>query len=328
MNSAVAGEVAAQLGAKTRVVGSAMYAVVPHGDAFLAVRARDQPVGEVFVTMQPLDGFELRIRWGDRRGDPDVGDDELDRLFGLTTNDQALATWWLDDIARRAVIGSIYEYWSDFESAVLRRAWTYELRDGELTATKGAPELTPAGLARAITTACAIAARSHRWAADYATLARGLGGRAHGALELGGAPIVTVTRDAVYVAVRVLRRVPGAEPRLRTQLQALRAGVREGELGLVARSAPPAARLPVPEGPRHALEGYRLRATATALARKLDADACKLLAAADPVALAIRDAVVELWLDGAPRDHSRLDAAVSLVARLAVDAPTRHGPYR
>jgi hypothetical protein len=153
-------------------------------------------------------------RWGDRWRDPDTGDPAFDGAFALSTNDEPLMRAWLDDESRRALLASTYE----FETAesllyevgdptrIARRTWTYELANDELVATKGAFEGDPERFMVAIRTACTIGARSQRWAAEYAELARSVGAHAASEIELGGAPVLTATRSSIEVAMQLVRK--------------------------------------------------------------------------------------------------------------------------
>jgi hypothetical protein len=335
-----------RLGEKVRVEGTTLQATVRQGDAWFATRIRTEPVAELYVTTRALDGFELSVRWGDRWRDPEVGEDTFDGAFGLATNDEPLMRSWLDEPARRALLDSIYTFQVDdlsySESLGLRpgdrgwqpaatgqRTWTYELRDDELAVTKGSSERNAERFMRAIVTACTVAARSQRWAAEYAVLARSLGGSAASELELGGKPIIMAARDGVGVSIRVLRRVAGGVGRLRTLVSAPRAQG-SGTLSLVDQDFPRTARPALPDGSRHPLElaSYQLRASSPEMAAKLDETTRKLVMLARPGALTLDASAVELWLDGAPMEHARLDAAVVLVTRCAIDAIAVQGPYR
>ena len=330
MNQQLVRDLAVALGDKTRVEGSTLRAVVQHGDAWLSTRVRTEPVAEVFVATRALDGFELSIRWGDRWRDPDVGDRTFDAAFGLTTNDEALMRAWLDDTSRAALLASTYAYESDTLSLEARaRTWTYELANDELVVTKGGAEADAARFVVAVRTACAVAARSQRWAAAYADVARKLGGSAASEVNIGGDPVITATRSAIEVTMRIVRREPTSSDRLRTVVSAPRIG--EGRLALWHDDGlPKAARPALPDGARFPLElgAYQLRASDLRAANKLDDATKKLVVAARPAVVRIDADSVDLWFDGALSDLAQIDVAIALAAHLAVDAIAPQGPYR
>lgn len=334
MDAKLVSKLAERLGDKTRVEGSTLRAIVQHGDAWLATRVRIAPVAEVFVATRALDGFELAVRWGDRWRDSDVGDADFDRLFSIETNDEPMLRAWLDDVSRRALLASVYSYTSDevsmvaLQQTVAQRTWSYTLANNELVAAKGTAEHDADRFMTAITTACAIAARSQRWAASYAEIARTIGGNAAGEVEIGGGPVLAATRFAIDVTMRLVRRSDRGEHRLRTIVSAPRIG--DGRLALwntdLRRTALPA----FPDGKRFPieLEGYSLRASDERTATKLDATTKKLVIAARPAVVVIDADSVDLWFDGALADATRIDTAVALAAHLAIDAHAPQGPYR
>jgi len=334
------GALAKELGTTTKVEGDVLRAVVQQGDAWLATRIRTEPVAEVFVITRPLDGFELAIRWGDRWRDPDVGDVAFDTAFGLTTNDEPLMRAWLDDTSRAALLASAYASQADDTAydhvidqvtgrTAVMHAWSYELGNDQLAATKGSRERRPDRYMTAIKTACTVAARSQRWAAEYAEVARQLGGTAAPEVEIGGGPIMSITRSAIDVTVRMLRRNGRGDDRLRTVISAPRVG--DGRLGLW-NDHWSKGDLPknVDDGEKFPLElgEYRLRASSKEAAAKIDDLAKKLLAVAQPVAVVVDADSVDLWFEGALAAFDRLDTAVALAAKLAVDAIAPQGPYR
>lgn len=322
-----------RLGAQTRVEGSTLRAIVQHGDAWLATRVRVEPVAEVFVATRPLDGFELGVRWGDRWRDPNVGDPVFDKLFALETNDETMMRAWLDDVSRKALLDSVYTFTSDEFSVVTllpitaQRTWSYTLANDELVAAKGTAEHSVAPFLTAIMTACAIAGRSQRWAASYAEIARAIGGSAASEVEIGGVPVISATRSAIDVTMRLVRRAD-TEDRLRTIVSAPRIG--EGRLALWNEDLRKAARPAFPDGKRFPLEldGHWLRASDERTAKKLDDATKKLVVAARPAVIVIDASSVDVWFDGALADVTRIDTAVALAAHLAVDAIAPQGPYR
>lgn len=326
MDKRFAHELAARLGDKARVEGEYVRAIVQHGDAWLATRIRISPVAEVFVTTRPLEGFTLSIKWGDRWLDSDVGDPTFDDAFAVETNDETLMRAWLDAEARAALLGSVYTFestsmpLSDLLPTIASRTWSYELANDELLAVKGSVEQNIEKFLVAIRTACAVAARSQRWAAAYAEIARKLGG--HAASEVVfGEPLMTVTRSAIDVTLRLVRRTAKVE-RLRTVVSAPRIG--DGRLALWAEGAGKF------DGKKFdsKIGGYQLRASDERAAAKIDDMAKKLVAATQPASVVIDADSVDVWFEGALDEHARIDTAIALAARLAVDTIAPQGPYR
>lgn len=334
MNLQLVLDLVAELGEKARTEGGTVRAIVQHGDAWLSTRVRTDPVAEVFVTTRALDGFELAIRWGDRWRDPDVGDVTFDRAFALETNDEPLMRAWLDETSRAALLASAYAYESNdlslstMQAMAATRTWTYELANDELVVTKGAAETDAGRFAVAVRTACAIAARSQRWASAYADIARQIGGTAAGEVNIGGEPVLGATRSAIDVTMRLVRRAPGTSDRLRTIVSATRIG--EGRLALWNDDLPRSARPALPDGERFALElgDYKLRASDARAANKLDDATKKLVVAARPAVVCIDADSVDVWFDGALSEVAQIDTAIALAAHLAVDAIAPQGPYR
>ncbi len=332
LDKQLVGGLAARLGEKTRVEGTILHAIVQQGDSWVPTRVRTEPVAEVFVATRALDGFELAIRFGDRWRDPDVGDPTFDDAFALETNDVPLMRAVLDDAARDAILASIYSYPHEdpFTGRVqlVQRTWNYDLAADQLVITKGSRETDVEHYMRFVVAGCTLAARAQRWASEYAKVAREIGGTAAAEVEIGGAPVISVTRSAVDVAVRLVRRI-GDAARLRTIVSAPRIGS-EGTLSLVNDDLPKAARPPLPDGERRHLElgDYKLRASSDDAAAKVSELAKKLIAVAQPAVIVVDVDSVDVWFDGAPCERTRLDAAVALVAQLAVDAIAAQGPYR
>lgn len=334
MDRKLVGELVARLGDKARVEGDTLRAIVRHGDAWLSSRVRTSPVAEVFVLTRALDGFELSVRWGDRWSDSDVGDQAFDRAFAVTTNDEAMMRAWLDETSRAALLASKYAYASGDPSLATTqgspatRTWTYELANDELVVTKGGPESDVDRFLVAVTTACAIAARSQRWAASYADIARKIGGSAASEVVIGGDPVISATRSAIDVTMRLVRRERTSAERLRTIISAPRIG--EGRLALWNDGLPKPARPAMPDGTRFPLDlgAYQLRASDARAAGRLDDSTKKLVLAARPAIVRVDATSVDRWFDGALSDLLQIDTAVALAAHLAVDAIASHGPYR
>jgi hypothetical protein len=211
-----------------------------------------------------------------------------------------------------------------------KRTWTYELANDEIVVTKGTVEADPKRIATAMATGCALAGRSARWAREYAELARQLGGRARSEVELGGQPAITASRSAIDVSLSLLRRLPGeSRGRLRTLVTAKRVGHHdERTFSLVDETAVRTMVPPLPKGDRRDVElaSYRLRSSEDEFA--LDELAKKLVVAARPSVVVADLDSIDIWYDGAPMEHARLDAAFALAAHLAVGNAAAQGPYR
>lgn len=320
--------------ANVRDAPDGVHAVVRSGDGFFAIRLRGTPVAELFVQLRPLDGFELAIRTGSALRSLALGDTVFDQLFAVTTNDDALARAFVDEPARAALLASRYRYRTfDADGAsehFANRAWTYEIADDVLVATKGTEEHDPEAAGVAVRTACTLAARAQRWAAEpWAQLAREVAATARRELALG-APILTTTRHAVDATVTLARRRIGDHDRLHTTVAAERIGGGD-TLSLVDGAVANGFRPHVPTGKKVHVEGvsqYIARASTAEIQARLDEPAKRLLLAARPRAIVVGETAIEAVLDGACEDRVRLDAALELVTRWAVDRGLESGPYR
>ncbi len=325
------------LGTQVRNDGTWLHTLLSVDGGYFNARVRNDPVAELFVTPRSLDGFELTLR-GERMK-PDAS---FDTALTMSTNDHELARLWLDPVARAQLLDSAYEYHVG-ESYVeglgieplrpgipFRRIWTYELANDELIATKGNVETQLDRLALALETAAVIAARTRRWAAEYAVIAQRLGATCQAEVELGGAPVMRSNRAAIEVTLQLLRRLPGERTgRLRTLITAKRVGHHdERTYSLVDRSARSTMVPPLPEGDRRdfGLDAYRARASTEAL--DLDELAKKQVLAARPSVVAADLDSIDVWFDGAPMEPERIDAAFALAAHLALGSAAPHGPYR
>jgi hypothetical protein len=308
--------------------------------AYFTTRIRVDPVAEVFIATRPLDGFELALRWNGG-----TSSSEFHHAFAMTTNDDEMSRLWLDDHGRRALLDSATTSTIDevsfgqaglafgdpffADTTSVRRTWTYEIANDELVVTKGGTEFDPNRIAIAVRTGCALAGRSQRWARQYADLAVRLGVTARTDLEIGGKPIITAVRQGLDVGLHLIRRVADEKTgRLRTLISARRVSQDERTLSIVDEHAVRAAVPPVPKGGRRdfELEGYRLRTSDAAT--KLDELAKKLVAAARPIAVVADLDSIDVWFDGAPLEHERLDPAFALAAHLAIGSAAQSGPYR
>jgi hypothetical protein len=325
-------------GSKVRNDGTWLYTLVSSDGGYFNARIRNNPVAEMFVALRPLDGFELTLK-GERMR-PDA---TFDNALTVSTNDHELARLWLDDLARKTLMDSAYEYAST-ESYLeglgadvsyrppglsTRRIWTYEIANDEMIASKGTVEPQGDRIAIALEAACTMAGRTRRWAAEYAPIASRVGAKLHSEVELGGAPVLVSNRASVDVSLQLLRRLPGERNgRLRTLVTAKRVGLHdERSFSLVNRSARSTMVPPLPDGSRKdfGIEDYRMRATAEVA---LDEMAHKQLLAARPAAVIADLDSIDVWFDGAPLDADQLDAAFALAAHLAIGNAAQHGPYR
>lgn len=327
------------LGSQVRNDGAWLHTLINTDGGFFNARVRNDPVAELFVTTRAMDGFELTLR-GERMR-PDA---TFETALTVQTNDHELARLWLDPIARDRVIASAYEYhltesymeglatdpFYRAPGAPVRRIWTYELANDELIAAKGGVETQLDRLALALETAGVIAARSRRWADEYAAIGQRIGTKHAAEVELGGAPVLTSNRSAVEVSLQLLRRLPGERTgRLRTLITAKRRGHHDDRTySLVDRSARSTMVPPLPDGSRRdfGIEDYRLRASTESL--ELDELAKKQLLAARPSVVAADLDSIDIWFDGAPMEPERIDAAFALTAHLALGSAVGHGPYR
>ncbi len=325
------------LGTPVRTDGTWLHTLMAVDGGYFNARVRNDPVAELIVTPRAMDGFELTLR-GERIR-PDAA---FETALTVQTNDHELARIWLDPIARDQILASAYEYHLG-ESYVeglgvepsrpgipFRRIWTYELANDELVATKGNVEPQPDRLALALETAAVIAARTRRWAAEYAAIAQRLGAKCQAEVELGGAPVLISNRATALVTLQLLRRLPGERNgRLRTLITAKRVGHHDDRTySLVDRSARSTMVPPLPEGDRRdfGLDAYRARASTEAL--DLDELAKKQLLASRPSVVAADLDSIDVWFDGAPMEPERIDAAFALAAHLALGSTAQHGPYR
>jgi hypothetical protein len=312
-----------------------------------SARVRSAPLAEVYIGLPPLDGFAMTIEDATSGWPWTRGDIAFDRRYRVTTNDPALAAAWLDDAATAAVLSQRYEAstlpaWRGIalpalvRAPTIERGWRFELIGHELAVLKGAPESDPVRLCDAVDAGLAVAGSCYRLAAGWQGIAAALGGRCTAARWDAGVDFaVQCDRDGAPVRIAHVRRrsgEPPAEHRLRTAVVAPRVTPhddalvvwRRGALAQPQRPARKLAPLPLP-----GLDGFAARASDRSLATsRLDAAARALIheAAAEAVELDARE--VAVWFDGLVDDVPRLDAAVGLCARLAVDGSLAAAPYR
>lgn len=328
--------VLALFGTQVRHDGSWVHSLVRSDDGFFNVRARMNPFAEVFVTPRALDGFQLTLR-AERIKPASVFEDTMT----ISSNDHELARVWLDTVARTAVLDSAYELdATEFRflqpgdpfyrpHVEVRRIWTYELAENELIVTKGTVENQADRMATVVRTACTVASRCRRWAAQYAAIAQRVDGKCGDEVALGGPPLITSNRAPVEVSLSLLRRLPGdRNGRLRTLITAKRVGLHdERTFSVVDETAARSIVPPLPKGSRRPfLEPYRLRSTEEGF--ELDEPTKKLIVAARPGAVVADLDSIDVWIDGAPLDPDQLDAAFALAAHLAIGNAAQAGPYR
>lgn len=315
------GEVLAQRFALTRLElagGRAELVASALGASFHA-RLVMEPSASIVVALPSTDGFELRMRWNDRwagSGAPRAA--SFDDSFLIETNDLALATIWLDPRSRSALLASRYvsEPQALRHTAVMWRdaAWLHEISADEVRAERREPEPSPDRMADMLAASLELASRQVRWAHDFATIGRALGGECGARVEIGGKPMLRVRRGAVDVTVHIARRLGPADPgRLRTIVGAHRTGSGGETLSLISEGLPRAAWPPATGASRVTLT--------------IDPRAAELLTLARPSATTVRAHDVEITFDGALGDRERLGAAIELAAWWA--SPLQGaGPYR
>ena len=98
----VLGEV---FGVKVRDDGTWLNALICADEGYFTARIRNNPVAEIFVMPRALDGFELTLR-----GDRIRPDASFETALNISTNDNELARLWFDDVARKTILDSAYEY--------------------------------------------------------------------------------------------------------------------------------------------------------------------------------------------------------------------------
>lgn len=277
------------------------------------------PSASISVALPCIDGFELHMRWTDRwanGGAPRAA--SFDDSFLIETNDLALATIWLDQASRSALLSSRYvsAQQTARSTALLWRdaAWLHEVSHDQVRAERHAPETSPERMADMLGASLLLAARPVRWARAFAPIARALGADHAPRVEIGGKPLLRVRRGAVDVTVHVARRLgPADTGRLRTIVSAHRHGSGGETLSLISEDLPRAAWPPPNEPGRIALT--------------IDPRAADLLVIARPSASTVRPHDVEIAFDGALHDAHRMGAAIELAAWWAREV-SGTGPYR
>jgi hypothetical protein len=322
--------------------GPVLLAVIAVDDHWHTVRVRSHPVAEIYVGLPALDGFDLVVAdalsgWPWRKGDV-----PFDGRYRVTTNDPALAALWLDPPSARAIAALRFDdsqVWR--EPAVTappptERGWRFEIAGGELAVLKGGVEPDVERLHEALLAGATVAAAAYRCADAWRDLAVRVGGIATtDRWDLASDFAIVCDRRGTVVRVDHLRTRPDEPPdehRLRTRVRAARITTRDDALvawrrGAVGQPVRPARKLPpvVTDG----MGIYQARATSSDEGRlRLDAYTRGLLQLSAADALELDAAEVSAWYDGACDDPARLDAAIELCARLAVDDATHAGPYR
>jgi hypothetical protein len=307
---------------RAHVAGARVHAEIPVDGVWYRARLEAVPDARVAVELPCTDGFELTVRWSDRRASDGAARAPLfDDSFLVETNDLALAGVWLDLESREGLLASRYVAGKHAvrQTALLFRdgAWTHEVSNDEVSARRQGGELSCDRMADMLQASLRLAGRPVRWARAFRKVARALGGDAARRIEVGGKPALRVRRGTIDVLVRVVRRLgPGDPGRLRTVVGAHRHGSSGETLSLIAEGLPLAAWPPPAEPSRGALA--------------IDARATHLLDVAQPSALTVRPHDVEIAFDGALADRERLGAAIELAAWWAAGpaAAASAGPYR
>jgi hypothetical protein len=308
--------------AKVVAEGSVVRAEVPIDGTLYLARVALTPATRVSVQVPHTDGFELSLAWTDRRSSA-PRPNEFDDSYLVETNDVPLASSWLDLHARSALLDSRYVSGpspSKRSTVVMLRdgRWSHELRDGELVAKCAGSERSVERIADMLAASLALASRPVRWARQYATIAKELGGHSSARVELAGKPILRVRRGQVDVTVRLLRRLdPDEHGRFRTVIGARRHGSGGETLTLIADDLPRAAWPPPTSAPHDAPR------------MQIAPMHSNLLDEARPSASIVRPHDVEITFDGAVHDGKRLGAAIELAAQWAASSESSHrGPFR
>jgi hypothetical protein len=262
----------------------------------------------------------------------------------VATNDPVVARLWLDDVSTRAIMATHYRRppvrnasrldprWS----YAVDRTWNFELRGAELAVLKGTLEREDDRLIDALLAGADFAGAAHRLARAWSEVASTLGGTATAdRWAIGGDFEVVCDRrgSAIHIdAVRTLRHEEESDHRLRTRVRAPRVTTDGDTLLLWRRGVPgyPPTRVRRLE-PLRIADLADLRASASAPergVRRLDSPIRALIASSRFDALAMDAGEVSVWFEGLVMEPARLDAAVELCARLAIDRPSQSGPYR
>jgi hypothetical protein len=305
-------------GSRVHSDGSVVHAQILQDDVWYRARLEMMPNARVAVALPCTDGFELTLKWNDRYTNDGPRAATFDDSFLVETNDMALASVWLDQTAREALLLSRYvsSQQAERQTALMFRdgTWIHEVCDDEVSARRRDPEPSIDRMADMLAASLLVAGRPQRWARAFAVLGRQLGGEPARRIEVGGKPALRVRRGNVDVLVHIVRRLGPADPgRLRTIVSAHRHGSGGQTLSLISEGLPRAA-WPPPADP-------------TGGTLPIDARAAQLLDTGRPSATTVRAHDVEIAFDGAIADRERLGAAIELAAWWASDA-FRSGPYR
>lgn len=294
-------------------------AVLEHDQASYRATLVMEPAASIVVELPSTDGFELALRWTDRwanTGAPRAA--TFDDSFLIETNDLALATIWLDHIARSALLASRYVSGRQAlrSTALLYRdpTWHHEIAHDAVRAGRRDAETSFERMADMLVASLALAARPVRWARSLGATAKALGAEMAPRVEIGGKPLLRVRRAGVDVTVSIARRLgPGDGGRLRTIVSAHRHGSGGETLSLIAEDSPRAAWPPPNVGSGAALP--------------IDPRAAELLELARPSSTMVRPHDVDICFDGALRERDRMAAAIELAAWWAGEIYSA-GPYR
>jgi len=341
-------------GSRLRVESGQIVGPLQFEGQFHSLRLRLEPFVEIFLDLPPLDGFELRIQWGDRWiGDEDIGDPRVDDAYFIRTNDLALAKMWLDERGRAALVTQRERVEAfnggeharirerrrrdagDFSEPNLRRAWTIELEKTRMSSTLGLGKAAANDEVLAtIETMCAIAGASGRWAQKCSELALLTGTsvkQVADRVELGATALL-LEQQRVDVEVRYVRSDEGESARLSTRVRGNRITQTTATWSVLDDDAP---RGPIPEP----TTGDKLRAPRPLrhLQVRCSTGDTPPFAVLEPLFLRETDKAlaviasttsITVWFDGAVLAAEPIAIAARVIAQLASDAGLAEGPYR
>jgi len=342
-------------GSRLRVDNAQIVGPLQFEGQFHSLRLRLEPFVEIFLDLPPVDGFELRIQWGDRwLGDTDIGDPQIDDAFFIKTNDVLLAKMWLDERACRAlrVARERVEAYNLAERDRIaqarrldaldgtlpnpRRVWTLELEKNRMSSTLGLGKLAAREeVLEMLETMCAIAGASGRWAqqcSDLALLTDTSVKQIADRIELGAMALL-LEKQRIDVEVRYVRTDAGADARLSTRVRGNRTTETTATWSVIDDDAP---RGPIPDPP----DGGKLRAPGPLRhleARCSEATAPPPFTILEPlftratdkaIAVIATSTSITVWFDGAVLAAEPIAIAARVIAQLATDTGLAEGPYR
>jgi hypothetical protein len=291
---------------------------------WLDARAREDPFVEIFIRTARLP-FQMRIRPID--GDlPAPLPLPFEDLFVVDTDDAFLSGLWLDEPAQAALVGAIWE-----RPGPAIAGFDVHVEDGEVLLRRQR-DTDVEQLVRGLRGAAVVASRTHRLAAEWLEVARGLGGTTSAdRWDADGGFVATIDRGATQVRIDNVLVLPGEDddPLLRTRIRARRIAADGDRWALwqhrVARRHRP--RVDADADVDHD-KWSGVAADPQALLARLR-PLQNLLADANPDVLSTAGDEVSLWYTGLVTSPIWLGPAVELIARLAIEIGTvPSGPYR